>query len=334
MDRYIGIDIHKDFCHATVQNQDGEIVKKGEFENSPSGYDEFFKGIGEASVAIEAGDAWQPVYDHLIEKGYDVVLANPYKLRIIAEVKIKTDVRDSEALADLIRADLVPEVYVPYEEMRELRRVVKRRAKLVMERSKFFSRIKAELRKKRIGSDVNLRTQKAKCWLKDLEIDSINDYLEVVTTLDKRIEKLQREIRKTAGEMEETKILMTIPYVSYFSALTIIAEIATIERFPTSSHLCSYAGLVPEVNQSGSKTVYGSIKGGRPVLRWILYQSAWNHVHHANSHLTRFYERLERHKPKKLATIATARKLTKVVYWMLKLGEEFHSEGYDPRGSR
>ncbi|KXB01449.1 hypothetical protein AKJ41_01520 [candidate division MSBL1 archaeon SCGC-AAA259O05] len=115
MDRYIGIDIHKDFCHATVQNQDGEIVKKGEFENSPSGYDEFFKGIGEASVAIEAGDAWQPVY---------------------------------------------------------------------------------------------------------------------------------------------------------------------------------------------------------------------------YSHLTRFYERLERHKPKKLATIATARKLTKVVYWMLKLGEEFHSEGYDPRGSR
>ncbi|KXA92191.1 hypothetical protein AKJ65_07925 [candidate division MSBL1 archaeon SCGC-AAA259E19] len=94
---------------------------------------------------------------------------------------------------------------------------------------------------------------------------------------------------------------MTIPYVGYFSVLTIIAEIATIKRFPSSHHLCSYAGLVPEVKQTGSKTAYGSIKGGRPVLRWILYQGAWNHVHHAESHLTRFYERLKQHKHQRRA---------------------------------
>ncbi|KXA91999.1 hypothetical protein AKJ65_08205, partial [candidate division MSBL1 archaeon SCGC-AAA259E19] len=265
-------------------------------------------------VAIEAGDAWQPIYDWLDEKGFEVKLADPHKLRIIAEVKIKTDCRDSEALADLVRADLIPEVYVPTKDDRELRDTVKRRTKLVMERGNYFNRIKAELRKRRHNTNLNLRLQKTKKKLKNLDIDAINDYLEIVKTLNKRIGKLEKEIKEISGEMKEAQILMTIPYVGYFSAVTIVAEIVTIERFPTPHHLCSYAGLVPEVNQSGSKTVYGSIKGGRPVLRWILYQSAWNHVHHAESHLTRFYERLKQHKHQRLAMVATARKLTKVIY--------------------
>ena len=98
MDKYIGVDVHKDKCHATVQNGSGETVKEGEFKNSPSGFNQFFDGFDGAEVAIEAGDAWQPVYDYLVERGFDVVLADAYKMKIIAEVKIKTDARDSEKL--------------------------------------------------------------------------------------------------------------------------------------------------------------------------------------------------------------------------------------------
>ncbi len=170
--------------------------------------------------------------------------------------------------------------------------------------------------------------------LHNLEIDAVEDHLEVINALDGRISKLQKEIREISSEMEETQILMTIPGISYYSALTIIAEIATVERFPSSGHLSSYAGLVPSVKQSGSKETHGQIKGGRPMLRWILCQCAWNHVKNApDSHITKFYERLKENKPKKLAIIAAARKLLKTIYWMLKLEEEFHPEGYDPRKS-
>ncbi|KXA91646.1 hypothetical protein AKJ57_00370 [candidate division MSBL1 archaeon SCGC-AAA259A05] len=336
MNRYIGIDIHQDECHATVQDEDGNTVKQGYFQNSPSGFKRFFDGVEEAKTAIEAGDAWQPVYDWLDEKDFDVKLAHPNKTRIIAEVKIKTDCHDSEALADLVRADLIPEVYVPCEEKRELRKTVKQRGKLVMESNKYKNRIKAELRARGIDYEGrNLWTHSSKQWLKDLEVDAVDDFLEVLKTLNERILKLERGIKEIAGNMKKAQLLMTIPGVSYYTALTIIAEIATIERFPTSAHLCSYAGLVPSIKQSGSKEVHGPISGGRPLLRWILCQAVHNHVRNApNSHIAKFYQRLKQKKPKKVAKIAAARKLTKVIFWMLKLEEEFHPEGYDPRTSR
>ncbi|KXB09069.1 hypothetical protein AKJ35_01425, partial [candidate division MSBL1 archaeon SCGC-AAA833F18] len=265
-----------------------------------------------------------------------VKLAHPYKTRIIAEVKIKTDCRDSEALADLVRADLVPEVYVPCDDRRELRRTAKQRGKLVQERTKYKNRIKAQLRVRGIEYiGRSLWTNSGKQWLRDLEINAVNDYLEVLKTLNERILKIERKIKEVAGNMEEAQLLMTIPGVGYYSALTIIAEIATVDRFPTSEHICSYAGLVPSVNQSGSKEVHGSIKGGRPLLRWILTQCVHNHIQNATkSHVTNFYKRLAQVKPKKLAKVATARKLLKVIYWMLKLKEEFHPDGFDPRKSR
>ncbi|KXA92929.1 hypothetical protein AKJ65_06880 [candidate division MSBL1 archaeon SCGC-AAA259E19] len=336
MNNHIGIDVHQKKCHATVQDEDGMTVRQGYFQNSPSGFEDFFDGIGTGKTAIEATDAWQPVYDWLAERGFDVKLAHPHKTRIIAEVKIKTDCRDSEALADLVRADLIPEVYVPCDDMRELRGIAKQRGKLVQEKSKFKNRIKAQLRRRGIEySGRSLWTKKGRLWLRDLEIDAVNDFLEVLKTLNERISELEGEIEGIAGDMEESQILMTIPGVSYYTALTIIAEIATIERFPSPGHLCSYAGFVPSVKQSGSKEVHGSIQGGRPLLRWILYQATHNHILNApNSHVTKFYKRLKQKKPKKLAKTAAARKLTTVIYWMLKLKEEFHPEGYDPRTSR
>lgn len=334
MNNFIGIDVHKDSCHATVQDESGEIVKQGEFANSPTGFEKFFNDFDEAKIAIEAGDAWQPVYDWLDESGYNVKLAHPHKTRIIAEVKIKTDCRDSEALADLVRADLIPEVYVPCDERRELRRVAKQRGKLVKERTKYKNKIRAELRKRGIEHEGRiLWTKSGKSWLRELKIDQVTDFLEIIKTLDERISKLEREIEQTAVEMKEAELLMTIPGVGHYAALTIIAEIATVERFPNPSKLCSYAGLVPSTRQSGSKETRGHIQGGRPLLRWILVQCAWNHVNNSESFLTEFFERLKRNKHKKVAIIATARKLLKAIYWMLELEEEFHPGGYDPRES-
>ena len=74
-----------------------------------------------ATVAMEAGYCWQPLYDRLEETGYDVMLAHPLKVKAIAQAKVKTDKIDSETLAHLLRADLLPESYVPPRDIRELR---------------------------------------------------------------------------------------------------------------------------------------------------------------------------------------------------------------------
>ncbi|KXB00524.1 hypothetical protein AKJ40_01220 [candidate division MSBL1 archaeon SCGC-AAA259M10] len=123
-----------------------------------------------------------------------------------------------------------------------------------------MNRIKAMLRKKGIELDLDLRTNKDRRKLLELEISSINDHLEVIETLDNRIERVEEEVEDIEKDIEDVEILRKIPGIDYNSALTIIAEITTVERFPTAGHLCSYAGLVPSVKESGSKEVYGLFK--------------------------------------------------------------------------
>ena len=140
-----------------------------------------------------------------------------------------------------------------------------------------------------------------------------------------QIRGVSEKIRSLAREKEDAMLLTTIPGVGYYNALLLVAEIGDVNRFPDSERLCSYARLVPSVSRSGSKTVYGPItKEGSKWIRWALVQSVHAHIRQ-DTGLSRFYHRLARKKGKQIATVANARKMLKVVYWMLKNREEFHS---------
>lgn len=78
-------------------------------------------------AVLEAGYGWGPIYDWLGEVADEVVLAHPTKVRAIAEARIKNDRLDSEILAHLLRADLVPEAYAPSKEIRAVKRVLRQR---------------------------------------------------------------------------------------------------------------------------------------------------------------------------------------------------------------
>lgn len=112
--------------------------------------------------------------------------------------------------------------------------------------------------------------------------------------------------------------------VGYYIALLLVSEIGDVSQFPDSEKLCSYAGLVPIVKRSGGSTWHGDIT--REVskwLRWALTQAVQVYIRH-ETNLTRFYRRLERTKPKQVALMAMARKMLKVVYWMLRNNEPYH----------
>jgi len=119
-------------------------------------------------------------------------------------------------------------------------------------------------------------------------------------------------------ENEETMLLTTIPGIGYFSALLIYAEIGDIKRFPNSKKLCSYAGLVPSIRQSGNKVITGKItKEGNKLLRWVLVQCAFVAIRN-DERFRNFYERLKQRKGSQKAIVATARKLLTVVYAVLR----------------
>lgn len=309
-------------------NEDGEILQQQHFPNSLEDVKSFFAGIDNGKVALEASYFWQPVYDELEEMGFEVKLAHPRKTRVIADEKIKTDIRASEALAQLLRMGWLPEAYVPPANIRELRELLRRRVSLVESRTKYKNKIRAELSKRRIEL-------KGTPWhgpwlkrLKDLEIVPAEDYLAIVKTLTDRINRIENEVKEKAEKNEQVKNLMTITGFSYFSAMTIYASIGEIDRFPGPKQLSSYFGVVPSTEQSGGKKKHGPItKEGDSYVRRILIQSAWTHVNFSDSYITGFFNRLKRRKGSNIAIVATARKLTVAIYHMLKNEEEFRPGG-------
>jgi len=323
MPMYIGLDVHLRTCHATVMDEHGRILGQERFLNEREEFERILRGIDGAKVAMEACYCWQPVYDFLEGRGYEVKLAHPTKTRIIAEAKIKTDAIDSERLAHLLRSDLLPTSYVPPKELRDLRELVRLRTFLVRERSKFKNKIRAELAKRGIRILKNPFAKRRAVLLRGLGIKAIEECLAMIEALNERIKRISDELKRRAEENGDAKLLMTIPGVGYFSALAILAEIGDVSRFSDAEKLCSYAGLVPSVHQSGSTRKYGSItKEGSKMLRWIIQECLWAHLE-SDTHISRFFFRLAAKKGKKIAAVAAARKLLVAIYWMLTRKEKF-----------
>jgi transposase len=130
----------------------------------------------------------------------------------------------------------------------------------------------------------------------------------------------------------DAQLINTIPGIGYYGALLIHAEIDDVNRFPSLERLAAYAGLVPTVSQSASTVHYGGIsKEGSAYLRWVLTEAVHSHKHaHIGSNLAKFHSRIEKRLSKNKATIATARKLAHIIYWMLRTREPYHGQGFNP----
>ncbi|MEW6592910.1 MAG: IS110 family transposase [Candidatus Hadarchaeota archaeon] len=327
MTKYVGLDVHKRTCHATVMDENGAIIRQEKFLNRTEELDRFFEGMRGAKVAMEAGYCWQPAYYRLEGMGHEVKLAHPFKTRIIAEAKIKTDASDSEALAQLLRLDWLPTSYVPPDGIRELRELVRLHVYLTRERTRFKNKIRSEMNKRGIEIAGDPFTKRRRPLLRGMEVKAIDSYLEIEVSLYERIKVLERELKLRAQENEDARLLMTIPGVGYFSALAILAEIGDIDRFPNAEKLCSYVGLVPSLHQSGATVRLGRItKQGSAMLRWVLVECSWMHIRNArDTQLKLFFHRISKRKGRAIAITATARKLLVAVYWMLKRREEFRN---------
>jgi transposase len=205
-----------------------------------------------------------------------------------------------------------------------LRDKVRRRAFLVGMRTKIKNRIHAELAKRRIRRGLSLWTREGRELLRGLDLEAVDQVLPVLDVLDRQIGKMSLDLRRMCGEDPRARLLTTIPGVGYYIALLIVSEIGDVNRFPDSESLCSYAGLVPEVWRSGDSTHHGSItREGSRWLRWALTQAVHTHLRH-ETNLTRFYRRLAGKKPSQMTVMATARKMLKVIYWMLRNSEPYH----------
>jgi len=328
---YLGIDVHKRYAQVAVMNEAGEIVEEVRVENA--NLDDLAQRYAGAQAALEATSNHYHIYDTLSEH-LDVTVAHPRELTQIADTDKKTDRVDAKELARMVRLNAVPESYVPTDEIRQARALVRGRQSLVENRTEYANKIHGLLSDHGITEDVKPLSVEGREFLRELSLPTpwetiLESYLEVIETLTEEIERLDATIEERAGSLEETQLLMTIPGVSYYTALTIYAELGEISRFDGHKSVVSYVGLNPVIRESGDSRIEGSIsKRGSGRVRWLLVQAALTAVHTCNDeYLSRFYDRLASRKNSQKAIVATARKMLVSMFYMLD-----RREVYDPPG--
>jgi len=312
-------------------NEAGEIVEEVRVENA--NLDDLAQRYAGAQAALEATSNHYHIYDTLSEH-LDVTVAHPRELTQIADTDKKTDRVDAKELARMVRLNAVPESYVPTDEIRQARALVRGRQSLVENRTEYANKIHGLLSDHGITEDVKPLSVEGREFLRELSLPTpwetiLESYLEVIETLTEEIERLDATIEERAGSLEETQLLMTIPGVSYYTALTIYAELGEISRFDGHKSVVSYVGLNPVIRESGDSRIEGSIsKRGSGRVRWLLVQAALTAVHTCNDeYLSRFYDRLASRKNSQKAIVATARKMLVSMFYMLD-----RREVYDPPG--
>jgi len=324
----VGLDVHLKSTQVTVMKNDliGEIVKKERVDTSKSELRKSLESCPKGTkVALESvGFCW-PWIDFLEELGYEVLLANPVKLKLRAE-DIKNDKVDSKTLAELVRINWLPTCYVPPAELRWLRSLLRHRAYRTKLSTSVSNRSRSEFRKRDIRLNANLGTIKGRKEGMELDIFEVSQNMELLDLIERQSKEIERLLWKKYGKIKPVELLMTIPGVGFLSALTLYSEICDIKRFSNPEKLAHYAGLVPKVRQSGEKMRIGrETKQCDKWLKWILIEASWSFVRFCpESHLTRVYEdACRRKKDKRKAIKIVARKLVNVVWAVWTYEKEF-----------
>jgi len=322
---YVGIDLHRDFFVAVAQDERGTEVLKKRYENSIVSVEELVNEFETPPmVVVEATRNWMWFIQALQKRGCSVQLAHPFRTKAIAFARIKTDSIDAKTLCDLLRADLIPQAYIAPVETLDNREIGRARISLVHDQTMLKNRIHAIVIKENLKyAGTDMFGIKGKIWLAQQEFttgarDVITIYLSQLERIQESIIKIEELIKQRSSSIPEVKQLQTIPGFGTTTAFLLAAEVGDVNRFTSAKKFASYFGMVPRLSQSGNHAYYGRItKLGNPYVRWLLVQAA-HRYYRMDTEAKRFVDRLSFRTGKKKAIVALARKMSVIVYSVLK----------------
>lgn len=329
--RTVALDVHKRFAEVAV-HEDGQVRRVGRVETKD--LKAFAGSLGPADhVVLESTSMTWAIAELLARHAGKVTVSNPMRTKAIASAKVKTDKVDAKVLAQLGAADFLPEVWAPDEQTRALRRRIAHRATLVRGRTRLRNQIHAVLARNLIGVPVtDLFGQAGRRWLAELELpvherEQVDSNLRLHDTLDREVQLAERQLSKEALASEQVRRLMSIPGVGPITALSLVAVIGDVGRFPSARQLVGYLGLDPRVRQSGDRPArMGHIsRAGQAHARGLMVEAAHSAIRTPGP-LHAFHARIHARRGAQVALCATARKLT-VLAWQLLSKEEDYRYG-------
>ena len=203
---YVGVDVHKNFSFVCAMKENGEIIleKKVRTEELEKLLEEI---PGNKTIILEPTTTAINLARKLRKKN-EVLLSHPYKTKLIAESKKKTDKVDARILADLARTNFLPTAYLPPDEIMELREIIRERIRLKKLSTSTKNRIHSILAKNGIKYEGNLFNTEGREFLNSLNNECIR-YLRILSSIENEIKEIDKEIRQKCMENEETMLLTT-----------------------------------------------------------------------------------------------------------------------------
>jgi transposase len=339
---YIGLDVHHTTSTYCVRSAQGRTLGIHTLKERWPKLIEALKqlsGKGPLVVAYEASLGYGTLYDELVKFCKRVVVAHPGQLRLIFKAKRKNDRIDAKKIATLLFMDQLPQVHVPNLDIRAWRELIEVRNKTVCKRTVVKNGLRAVLRAYAIAppARIGLWTSKGMAWLAAITLPTSQATLrrdlliDELALLEKQVRHITRELDRMAREHPGVTLLQTIPGIGPRTAEAFIAYVDDPQRFANARRIGAYVGLVPCQDRSASVNRLGHItKQGPATLRQLLVEAAWRSVRHDPS-LGRMFETITagRKDRRKIAVVAVAHKLARIMLVMLKTGCT-----YDPPAPR
>lgn len=334
---YAGIDLHKRYVQVSVTDKSGKELINQRIACDKGKLRDFFSSFDKpVSSVIEATANWPWLVRLLKDEEISVCLAHPLKTKAIASAKIKTDSIDAKTLADLLRANLIPQSYLPTDKEQTKRDLLRFRVNLVRQKTQLKNRIHALLAKQNIKlpTCTDLFGKKGREFLNKITQDNfleltgqekmlIGEYLSLIDVLKVKVEKIDKRVKETVKTDPQARLFLTIPGFGPLTASFLSAELGSLKRFRSDKQLVGYVGLAPSTYSSADKTKRGSItKTGNPYLRWILVQASHRAIK-KDHYLKAFFLRIAKRRGKKKAIVAVARKLLVSCFFMIKNNQPY-----------
>ena len=274
---------------------------------------------------MEATYGWYWVVDLLGANGARVHLANPQGLNW-GQRRVKNDERDAIDLADMLRLGRLPEAWIAPPATRELRELVRYRAKLVGLRSGLKAQVHAVMAKEGVLPTVaDMFGGKGNAQLDGMamadnyatRVESLRD---LIGLYDREVTMLEGQIHQQLRHHRGYQAIQALDGVGRTIAAVLVAEIGDVDRFRSAEALCSWAGLTPKHRESDTTVRRGRItKQGSRLVRWAVIEAVSRY--HGGPALAPGFRRLAERRGTNKARVAVARKVLTLVYYGLRDGE-------------
>lgn len=342
---FVGLDYHQDFVQVCVLDRKGSPLCNRSVENDARAIQQVATRYGvPRRIAVEACCGAADLAEELVtRRGLSVQLAHPGYVKRMKRSPDKTDVSDSQLLADLVRVNYLPSVWLAPRATRELRRLVRHRAQLVGRRKDVKLRIRGMLRENRQKClQARAWTKAWYHWLaKDAQLSDsdrwvVEDHLEELVCLSDRIVAVEAKMQRRVQDDPVVEKLLTLWGVGLTTAVTLRAEIGRFDRFDTGKQLARFCGVTPRNASSGCRQAdAGLIKAGNPGVRMVLIELAQRLMWRSESRWGKFaHDMLLRGKPRNVVVAAVANRWVRWLHHELRRNEADQPTSTQPRPKR